>query len=100
MELHTMEERKIIDLGFVHRLKELPITSRETEILKHVACGKTNKQISHDLMLSLSTVRNHISNIFVKLKISNRSQATIVGIYSGLVDINEIMKSTCSDASL
>lgn len=80
------KERNLIDLGFVNRLSKLPITNREKEILTHLAHGQTNKEISKDLMLSPSTVRNHISNIFTKLKISNRSQATAIAIYSGLLD--------------
>ena len=87
----NIKEKKIVDLGFVNRLTDntsnLPLTNREKEILVHLAQGKTNKQISEVLMLSTCTVRNHISNIFIKLKISNRSQATAIAIYSGLTDI-------------
>ena len=96
-EVEDMEtkERTIIDLGFVNRLTELPITNREKEILIHLALGKTNKEISSHFMLSTSTVRNHISNIFIKLKISNRSQATAIAIYSGLLD--EKLKRTSEE---
>lgn len=79
------KERTIIDVGFVNRIVDLPITVREKEILIYLAMGKTNKEISQCLMLSPSTIRNHISNIFTKLKISNRSQATAIAIYSGLL---------------
>lgn len=82
----NIKEKDIVDLGFVNRLSELPITNREKEVLGHLAQGKTNKQISESLMLSPSTVRNHISSIFTKLKISNRSQATAIAIYSGLLN--------------
>ena len=82
------KESSIVDLGFVDRLSvsDLPITNREREVLVQLAQGKTNKQISQSLMLSPSTVRNHISSIFTKLKISNRSQATAIAIYSGLLN--------------
>ena len=82
------KEKQILDLGFVNRLSEvdLPITNREKEILTHLAQGQTNKEISQKLTLSPSTVRNHISSIFAKLKISNRSQATAIAIYSGLLN--------------
>lgn len=79
------KQNELLDLSFVSRIKELPITQREKEVLSQLAMGKTNKQISRTMMLSTSTVRNHISNIFTKLKISNRSQATAVAIYAGLV---------------
>ena len=80
------KQDSLLDLGFISRLAELPITTREKEVLLHLAQGKTNKQISQKLMLSPSTVRNHISSIFSKLKISNRSQATAIAIYSGLLN--------------
>lgn len=78
-------EKSVLDLGFVNRLTEIPITDRQKEILIQIAHGQTNKQISEKLHLSPSTVRNHISNIFTRLKISNRSQATAIAIYSGIV---------------
>ena len=92
MEL-DLKERTLLDLGFVNRITELPITTREKEILVHLAQGKTNKQISQGLMLSTSTVRNHISSIFTKLNISNRSQATAIAIYSGLLNSNSFAKN-------
>ena len=86
----NLKEKVLLDVGFVNRLTDLsddlPITNREREILTLLACGKTNREISRELMLSHSTVRNHISSIFAKLKISNRSQATAVAIYAGLLN--------------
>lgn len=87
------QSTKIIDLSFINRLNELPelpITNREKEILVQIAQGKTNRQISQELLLSTSTVRNHISSIFNKLRISNRTQATVVAIYSGLLNLQQI----------
>ena len=66
MELKT-EQKLMLDTGFVNRLSDLPITNREKEVLVHLAKGNTNKEISKKLVLSTSTVRNHISNIFTKL---------------------------------
>ena len=80
-----IKEDSLVDLGFVNRLTNLPVTPREKEILIHIAQGMTNKQISKVLVLSTSTVRNHISSIFNKLRISNRSQATAIAIYNGLL---------------
>ena len=83
------KDSELVDLSFINRLgdfpKELPITNREREILVELAQGKTNREISQGLVLSTSTVRNHISSIFTKLRISNRSQATAVAIYAGLL---------------
>ncbi len=86
------EQDSLISLGFVNRITELPITNREREVLKELAKGKTNKQISQVLLLSPSTVRNHISSIFLKLKLANRSQATAVAIYNGLLTTQDFDK--------
>lgn len=87
MNVDLLKEKTVLDVGFVNRITELPITTREKEILVHLAQGQTNKEISQKLTLSPSTVRNHISSIFAKLKISNRSQATAIAIYSGLLNV-------------
>lgn len=92
MEDTLLQERNIVDIGFVNRLTNLPITNREKEILVSLAKGMTNKEISRHLMLSPSTVRNHISSIFAKLKISNRSQATAIAIYSGMLDLKPVIQ--------
>lgn len=49
-----------------------------------VAAGKGNATIAHDLMISLKTVRNHLSNIFTKLQVSERSQAIVKAREAGL----------------
>ena len=82
----TTENNNLIDTDFVNRLTNLRITNREKDVLKLIARGRTNKEISKMLHLSTCTVRNHISNIFIKLNISNRSQATAAAIYAGLID--------------
>ena len=48
------------------------ITSREMEIVHLIIEGKSNKEIEEILYISLSTVRNHITNIFTKLKVNSR----------------------------
>ena len=80
------QNNDLIEVGFVNRLTDLRITDREKDVLKLIASGRTNKEISEILHLSTSTVRNHISNIFVKLNITNRSQATATAIYAGLIN--------------
>lgn len=79
-------KENILEIDHMERSQDLPITKREKEILTLIAKGYTNQQISDHLVLSYSTVRNHISNIFAKLKVSNRSQATALAIYSGLLN--------------
>jgi DNA-binding NarL/FixJ family response regulator len=60
------------------------LTDREREVLELVAAGKGNATIAHELMISLKTVRNHVSNIFTKLQVSERSQAIVKAREAGL----------------
>lgn len=53
-----------------------PLTAREQEILEQVAKGKTNREISEDLIISENTVKNHLKNIMQKLHLDNRVQLT------------------------
>lgn len=55
---------------------EHPISSRELEVLRYVARGATNREISEELVISEKTVERHLSNIFTKLEVSNRAAAT------------------------
>jgi DNA-binding NarL/FixJ family response regulator len=63
------------------------LTPRETEILRLIAAGKANKQIAYILHISDKTVRNHISNIYEKLGIFDRSQAVLYAVRKGLIEL-------------
>jgi DNA-binding NarL/FixJ family response regulator len=52
------------------------LTTRELEVLRHVAAGKTNRAIAAELILSDKTVARHVSNFFAKLRVSSRAAAT------------------------
>lgn len=60
------------------------LTEREREVLEMVSAGKGNATIAHELLISLKTVRNHVSNIFTKLQVSDRSAAIVKARKSGL----------------
>ncbi len=62
------------------------LTEREREVLGLIAAGKGNATIAHELMISLKTVRNHVSNIFAKLQVSDRSAAMLKARRAGLGD--------------
>jgi DNA-binding NarL/FixJ family response regulator len=53
------------------------LTEREEEVLSLVAQGKGNREIARQLFVSLKTVRNHVSNILLKLQVADRAQAVI-----------------------
>ncbi len=61
------------------------LSVRESEVLKLIAEGLANKQISARLHLSEKTVKNHVSRIFSKLNISARTQAAVHAIRAGIV---------------
>ena len=63
------------------------LTKREMEVLKLIAEGLYNKEIADRLTISEKTVKNHVSNIFRKIDVSDRTQAAVYAIRSGYVDI-------------
>jgi len=71
----------IDNLGGQERDKKLTI--REKEVLKAVAEGKCNKEISEMLYISTETVKSHVKNIYKKLKIRNRAEAVSVAAKEG-----------------
>jgi DNA-binding NarL/FixJ family response regulator len=60
------------------------LTDREREILHLIAQGHSNAEIADQLLLSLKTVRNHVSNIYSKLQVADRTQAVIRAREAGL----------------
>ena len=63
------------------------LSDREIEVLQLVGQGKSNKEIAMDLDISVNTVKVHLSNIFKKLNVSSRTEATIYAIEHGMVEI-------------
>ena len=61
------------------------LSDRELQVLKLIANGKDNAQIARELFISPKTVKNHISNILMKLQIENRIQAAVYAVRSGIV---------------
>lgn len=62
------------------------LTDREVDVLQLLARGFTNADIAARLYLSEGTVRNHVSAIFAKLNVTDRTQAAIIAIHHGLDD--------------
>lgn len=60
------------------------LTDREREILGMIGHGKSNAEIAEELVISLKTVSNHVSNIFAKLQVVDRAQAAIRAREAGL----------------
>jgi two-component system nitrate/nitrite response regulator NarL len=63
-----------------------PLTEREIEVLHLVVEGKSNQEIGQSLVISESTVKNHLRNILGKLHLRNRIQAAVYAVRQGLVE--------------
>ena len=77
---------------FIRRSKDGPLhdcqplemlTRREREVLLLVAEGMNNQQIPTTLYISQKTVKNHLSNVFYKLGVSDRTNAALIAVKSG-----------------
>lgn len=77
MELKSDEERKLDTL-----------TDREIEVLKLLSFGMFNKEIAEKLNISERTVKNHVSNIFKKIDVTDRTQAAVFSIRNKLINIH------------
>jgi LuxR family maltose regulon positive regulatory protein len=61
------------------------LTGREREVLLHIAAGESNQEIALALVLTVPTVKRHVSNIFDKLEVSSRTQAVARARQRGLL---------------
>jgi LuxR family maltose regulon positive regulatory protein len=68
------------------RLLNEPLTAREVEVLKLVGAGNSNQEIADKLIISFTTVKRHISNIYTKLDVKSRTQAVAIGKELKLID--------------
>ena len=89
---------KYIDHSMIPSLKEKvaqekeqreedKLTRREIEVLKLLAEGLFNKEIAYKLLISEKTVKNHVSNIFKKIGVSDRTQAAVYAIKNNIVEL-------------
>lgn len=63
------------------------LSEREREVLNLIAQGKSNKEVASELSLSESTVKSHVSNIFSKLGVNDRTGAVTTAIQKGIIKI-------------
>ena len=63
------------------------LTKRESEVLKLLAVGMYNKEVAEKLNISERTVKNHVSNIFKKIEVTDRTQAAVFAIRNNLIEL-------------
>lgn len=66
------------------------LTAREVEVLRRLALGRSNKEIASELFVGEDTVKTHVSHVFAKLHVENRSQAVVQALKRGLVSLEEL----------
>ncbi len=81
------EQKYLKELQREARSKEKLLSTREIEVLCALAEGLYNKEIASKLQISEKTVKNHVSNIFKKIGVSDRTQAAVYAIRHKFVDI-------------
>lgn len=84
--LIPMLNSKIVERD-IDKIKIGKLTRREMEILKLLSIGLSNKEIGEKLKISERTVKNHISSIFRKIDVTDRTQAAVFSIRNNLVNV-------------
>ena len=87
--LHPLIARKLLNEFTQHSNKDKnsidTLTDREKEVLRYIAQGLSNQNISDKMVVSKATVHTHVSNILSKLQLANRTQAALFAIREGFV---------------
>lgn len=86
-ELNRQEEQKQERTKSLERRKEDRLTYREIEVLELICQGMSNQAIAQKLFLSEKTVKNHLTNIFRKIDVSDRTQAVLYALKNKIVEL-------------
>ncbi|MCE9544061.1 MAG: response regulator transcription factor [Planctomycetia bacterium] len=65
--------------------EDVPLTTRETQVLRHIALGLSNKEIAKSLEISIETVKEHVQNILRKIGVTDRTQAAVWAVRKDMV---------------
>jgi len=90
--LHPSIAKKVLDEFHKENKQQLldqSLTTRELEVLRLLAQGHENTEISEELVISEATVRTHVSNILGKLHLASRTQAALYALREGLASLDE-----------
>ena len=78
----TMREK----VGVSKLPSDFPLTARETQVLRHIALGLSNKEIAQSLCISIETVKEHVQHVLRKINATDRTDAAVRAIKSGIVN--------------
>jgi NarL family two-component system response regulator LiaR len=82
--------RVLQELLHTSGLADTALTGRETEVLRQLAHGRTNREIAEMLTISEETVKTHVGNILSKLHLAHRTQAALYALKQGLVTLDDL----------
>jgi NarL family two-component system response regulator LiaR len=88
LTLHPTIARKMLQRQSGQPSLESDLTDREIEVLRLLAQGLSNKDIADSLVVSVPTVRSHVTNILSKLNLSNRTQAVLYALREGIASLD------------
>lgn len=88
--VHSGKKRlhPVIAANLADHLSDENLTPRETEVLQLVSAGNRNREIANRLFVSEETVKGHLRNIFVKLGADDRTQAVMIGVRRGIIQLD------------
>ncbi|MBE7706937.1 MAG: response regulator transcription factor [Cyanobacteria bacterium SIG30] len=81
----SKEQKKVQALSFVSDKPIEDLTQREIEILSYVAKGNSNNEIAKKLFIKDTTIKTHLNNIYKKLNVESRVQATLLAMQMNLI---------------
>ena len=84
-QLSDIENRRATNIRSANAKLPTPLTQREIQVLRRMARGATNKEISKELQISEHTVKSHVIHIFNKLSVNDRTQASTWGALNGVL---------------
>lgn len=95
--LHPVVMKKLLQRANNHRLKPIrlegveQLTSRETEVLRFMATGMSNKEIAQQLGVGVRTIKGHLVNIFAKMRVGSRTEAVLSALKQGWISLENIV---------
>jgi DNA-binding NarL/FixJ family response regulator len=87
MTTYLLKEFNRLNQSYKNNIEQNPLTAREQEVLQMIAQGKSNREIAKGLFISEKTVKNHLSNVFRKLEVNDRTQAVLYGLKNDLIEL-------------